>query len=390
MFKLNSAYTFHKQCWEADTLLRKVSIETQNASIDYEKYQITLDINLQDKEKETELLLSKEIYDEAYIKSQITNDDNIFVKDEEFLGKGEDIDDYIDYEVNESVALYDVSAKSEDSDNEIEDFITKSKSNEEITKKHNKTINNSEWQCSNCGLMFKTKGTLRYHITFAHIEPSYKTMSNRRKTGSIKCFECGKPYSSAAPYKQHLKLHDPNNPNRCHVCERVFTAPSLLEIHLRTHTGNKPFECKVCGKKALTQFDLNTHLRFHTGDRPYHCSNANCSKSFATVSNLRAHENTHLKNQIFECSTCRKQFRTKRVYQNHLRIHQADKYIKCKFCDKKFPNYKNVIAHFKTHPEYTPLSCQVCAKKFHAVSSLETHIRIHHTLIEELLEDYIE
>lgn len=345
--KLSRSFTFRKQCWEADALLRAEAIKEE--TIIYEG-----------------LIEEENLPQETWIEDYIgVDEEDVTMENLETL---EDAKSIVKYESD------DIEFDNSGTFTVAEDSIQ----TDEIVSTNRKQYE-CEWQCAECGLVFHTKGKYRYHISSYH-DPNYKQQLEQKYMGDFECEVCGKKYNNLKPYKRHLRLHDPDNPNRCHICGRVLTAPSLLEIHLRIHSDNKPFECAKCGKRALTQTDLNTHMRFHTGERPYKCSI--CEKAFITVSHCRAHEITHATDVIYECNTCQKRFKSKRALQQHVRIHQEEKHIQCKYCDRKFATSKHILAHMRTHAEFVPLNCELCDKKFSSQSTLDTHFRIHHAFSE--------
>lgn len=366
--KLSRAFTFRKQCWEADTILKSGNVKEE---LDYEDIIEELDLKNgeYDSEQVVEMIGDYEI-------EECVADSGENVTEIELLGSEVDIEagEYIIDEIHQTVEL-------EEHQNETEEHLMPLNISE--TSEIDKPIMKNNLACPYCGLVLQSRGKYRYHINTVH-DPNYKTELLRKQKGSYTCKECGKNYDNITPFKRHLKLHDPNNPNRCHICGRVLSAPSLLETHLLTHTDDKPFQCEICGKKVLTKTDLNTHMRFHTGERPYKCSM--CYKAFITVSHWRSHELTHIPNQSYECEICKKQFKSKRVLQQHARLHQEDKHIKCNYCDQKFATSKHITAHLKSHPEFIPFECEVCGKKFSIKNSLETHLRIHHSSLEVIVK----
>lgn len=391
--KLSRAFSFQKQCWEADKILRT--------------------------DEEPDIKPNTEL---QYIKEELNdNNEDILeinpLDDNESMLKCEDDQDYIesvaDYEEYESIKAETEFEGSLDNDAIEPNNITIERLDEEYLELNSDEIyeietiddtasinddkppiaekkrkgNFSKWNdpnytvmCNYCGVMLTSRNQYINHTRNKHSPSAYKN----RKRDPQPCPVCKKICRDKWALKDHLRIHDDTPASLpCDICGKLCKTKHQLIAHHKIHF-EKPLKCQICGLAKINQTDLDTHMRFHTGERPYKCSI--CEKAFITSSHLRSHERTH-STQRFECEICSRDFKSKQILKKHLITHDPDKFYKCYFCDKTFPSIKLRKGHMKiTHPEYKQIACEICNKKFDKEATYETHMRMNHLELQILEE----
>jgi len=143
-----------------------------------------------------------------------------------------------------------------------------------------------------------------------------ETDSNRSRSCSHSCPECGRGYSSSSNLARHRQSHrSPSDltSRSCPHCDKVYVSTAAFSMHVRTHTEG--CKCPFCGKSFSRPWLLQGHIRTHTGEKPFSCNV--CEKSFADKSNLRAHTQTHSTDKSFSCERCGKAFALKSYLSKH-------------------------------------------------------------------------
>lgn len=81
------------------------------------------------------------------------------------------------------------------------------------------------FNCEKCGVSFKRKNTLRYHLK-VHLGLIEKNP----------CHLCGKLIIKQHMSK-HMLCHTGEKKHVCTVCDRPFRRPEHLKVHMKTHAG---------------------------------------------------------------------------------------------------------------------------------------------------------
>ncbi|CAG0878681.1 unnamed protein product [Darwinula stevensoni] len=116
---------------------------------------------------------------------------------------------------------------------------------------------------------------------------------------------------------------------------------------------------------------------------PYHCSF--CDKSFARLSYLKKHEQSHGEEMPFKCSFCQRLFKHKRSRDRHIKLHTGDKKYRCHQCDAAFSRRfvlhvgpsDHLKIHVKTHDTGKPFQCTHCNRGYNTAAALTSHMQNH-------------
>ena len=190
-------------------------------------------INRISKQNESQALKRKKKTDNEW-KSQVINtlykDDEMELKDEDFVEEEVDDDDYYS-----------------DDEEEYEKPKSKPKS---ASKKYG---------CKTCGSKFSSQERLESHTQRKH------------SSQKLKCEHCPKTFTRASDKRVHEEVH--SKPYKCDECDASFGRKSNLIGHLRMHRGERPYMCDICGKSFPMQSSVTTHKRqsHPTGVKPWVC-----------------------------------------------------------------------------------------------------------------------
>ena len=145
---------------------------------------------------------------------------------------------------------------------------------------------------SNSNSKSKTKSTYK-STTQTSSKSKAKSTEEVQKCNLDACDQ--EPLESICRKKQQSA--DSERKCTCQVenCGRQFRDIAKLRRHMLIHTGEKPFRCEICRKCFSLDFNLKSHLLIHAGLKPFQCRFSTCTKRFAQLSNLSAHERIHLK-----------------------------------------------------------------------------------------------
>ncbi|KAI8431565.1 hypothetical protein MSG28_016055 [Choristoneura fumiferana] len=253
--------------------------------------------------------------------------------------------------------------------------------------------------CAKCGLLFDDKVAFDGHIQTEHntqlkvnIEkkdvPIKVTRVKRAEvlTEKPQCTECGKVFSSRKTYRYHLNvLHKGQNRYPCPRCGKVYQWKSNLGRHLRTHKARDDGElyCELCDKRFASVATYRQHLRVsrrHVSESEFSFVCNECGKKFVNKTRLRDHVDwEHLKKIKFKCQLCNKPFKCHTSLYVHMQNVHRNKEKKdnlCHVCGKSYQNAAKLKYHIVAmHTSETPYQCGQCTAAFGWYSSLYRHIR---------------
>ena len=248
--------------------------------------------------------------------------------------------------------------------------------------KHRKLHSNTivrPFKCSYCPY----QGRFRSH-TRAH--------EMRHHTGEkpFVCSLCERGFVEQHILARHMRTaHTDERPYVCDVCSRSYKQLNALRVHQRKHFDDA-YVCEFCRKRFSTIHQLQRHLDSHQ-DKNISCPVKGCT--FKTINTQRI-EN-HVKNFHKErcCHEC--DFRTTihKEYIRHKNAHSKKiiRTYKCPHCSKTFASIHNMKKHQVVHTGMREFQCNKCPYNTQKRNILLKHLELHH-LIEnnpELLNKFM-
>ncbi|XP_068627282.1 uncharacterized protein [Battus philenor] len=200
------------------------------------------------------------------------------------------------------------------------------------------------------------------------------------------CVECGKVFSSKKTYRYHLNvLHKGQNRYPCPRCGKVYQWKSNLGRHMRSHKARDSGElhCSPCDKLFASVATYRQHLRVsrrHVPETEFSFSCDECGKKFVNKTRLRDHVDwEHLKKIKFRCHICNKPYKCHTSLYVHMQNVHRNKDAKdnlCHVCGKSYQNAAKLKYHIVAmHTSETPYQCERCSASFGWYSSLYRHVR---------------
>ena len=118
--------------------------------------------------------------------------------------------------------------------------------------------------CNKCTLQFGKKYVFDLHLSLVHGEKiEVKMVKNEpivcdenflvSKTKHVvdkhlKCQICDSSFKSRRSLRSHItSVHEEQKPFKCDICDASFTSKQSLNVHIASvHEGKKPFKCNIC------------------------------------------------------------------------------------------------------------------------------------------------
>ncbi|XP_074544856.1 uncharacterized protein LOC141804369 [Halichoeres trimaculatus] len=191
------------------------------------------------------------------------------------------------------------------------------------------------------------------------------------------CTDCGKFFNKLRPHTCEHKT----KPFSCNICGKRFETDHALSRHSKIHDANYEHRCKFCHITFKTKVDKFSHEHTHmTEGKPYKCPD--CSESFGTNQERRAHIQDHRGPPQLKCHFCGIEFCWPLALRRHLAVHTGEKPHKCSVCERGFNQASHLKSHMRLHTGERPFKCQYCDKCFNHNVSLKSHLQRYHTFMD--------
>ncbi|XP_058110937.1 transcription factor IIIA-like [Magnolia sinica] len=260
-----------------------------------------------------------------------------------------------------------------------------------------KSRDRRRYYCDFCGICRSKRSLITAHSLSHHkVQIEDKEISDGdEQTSSHTCDECGASFRKPAYLKQHMQSHSLERPFACPVddCHSSYRRKDHLTRHLLQHQG-KLFTCPVenCNHRFAFQGNMTRHVKeLHDDESPasegqkqHICQEFGCGKAFNYASQLRKHEDSHVKLDSVEAVClepgCMKTFSNAKCLKAHLL--SCHRYIPCEVCGTQQLK-KNIKRHLCIHDnqgvaERIKCSYEGCLHTFSTRSNLKQHVKAVH------------
>lgn len=258
--------------------------------------------------------------------------------------------------------------------------------------------------CEYCGKCFIRKSMLRSHFLNTHKDKS-------QEGSCFTCKLCFEAFPSTDQAVSHMdvmhmpecsgettysfEMHTVKRLYLCEYCERCFTDPLNLNAHREQHPPTFPYQCKLCNEAFSSSVLLGEHKKLHiaTGVRDYMSDFTvptvymceYCERCFMTCIKLSEHLTVHFGEEPYHCRFCGRKFKTQAEVSEHRLTHdQTDSPVddsyrpyECHYCPKSFAIEDALVKHIRMHTGEKPFICDQCGKGFSQSSGLYTHQKVH-------------
>ena len=180
--------------------------------------------------------------------------------------------------------------------------------NRKVLRNHKQRKHFRPFICDHCDSKFGFKFDLKRHIDFVHLNEH-----------QFLCKICGLLFKYKPSLLSHLaeKHETPEVAYRCtwEDCQKCFHIRHAFQEHMNSHMKYRPYLCNTCDKKFMRKTNLAAHRkRCEATERSFVCEI--CSCTFKTTSDLNQHKQTH-ENKILKCKHCCREFRFKSNMYKH-------------------------------------------------------------------------
>ncbi|XP_015180732.1 PREDICTED: uncharacterized protein MAL13P1.304-like [Polistes dominula] len=244
-------------------------------------------------------------------------------------------------------------------------FSSKSTLKNHTDATHNITINNSyKMHCQFCNQGFRTQNNLRIHEL--HYHAIAVTINNRKITDFLQISN-GKNNRSAE--------------TSCQICGLYFDTVERYQLHHTYFSNDHIFPCKICNKLFYGLYMIHRHNKlFHrSADTLTFCKYKciHCYEVFASELQFRAHMfHVHPNKQLNKSPL------------NSINYNQTNKFYVCFKCNIAFFSVTELFIHIQNFSNHGDYKCSKCSRQCYNLSILNEHMNLTH-LDKKLTKKYM-
>ena len=254
-----------------------------------------------------------------------------------------------------------------------------------ILARHMRTAHTDErpYVCDVCSRSYKQLNALRVHQR-KHFDDAYV------------CEFCRKRFSTIHQLQRHLDSHqDKNIP--CPVKGCTFKTINTQRIENHVKNFHKERSCQDCDFRTTIHKEYIRHKNAHSKKiiRTYKCPH--CSKTFASIHNMKKHQVVHTGMREFQCNKCPYNTQKRNILLKHLELHHLiennpdllNKFMKCDLCDFICESKKILGVHRRIHNTLATTKegqnnegsyvCSICNGILNTRDELVEHLLLEHS-----------
>ncbi|KAG7158561.1 Zinc finger protein 407-like 2 [Homarus americanus] len=203
------------------------------------------------------------------------------------------------------------------------------------------------FECGECGLVCRTRGGLRKHLTTEHLPDEPEPAET-----------IPKQYGCTMP-----------------LCHFTTTKRDAYDLHIASHIADG---WTPTGKKRQNKNPLQRH-RYNKEELTCPLCEYSCTVEKAFRRHLKTHEEGH-RGPVSKvsCCICGQDRLNEAEMKKHMRKHRIGKYYRCDICKFQTVQLKKLIQHRRMHTGEKPHLCPFCPYRAARRDNLRSHVRRMH------------